>query len=270
MINDWMITKKIIYYISLVLTIIRTIKRNRKEEKYEDDTYILCNFILPGSVCIDIGAASGRFTLVMSRLAGESGHIYGFEPCGYSYKVLRFIVGYYRLKNVTLIAKALSDKNGTEDLTTPIKKNGKLGRSMSYLKSSNREEKCTVKRVQLTTLDDYFSKVNISRLDFIKCDAEGAELLVFKGGKETLKRYKPVILCEINLLSSTENQNIPPKQIYNFFSELGYEAFIVKNDRLEKVNSIYIDDNYIFVHSDDKKAKEIIKLDKLKQFIPRK
>ena len=48
--------------------------------------------------------------------------------------------------------------------------------------------------VKVKTLDSY----QIRDVDFIKMDVEGYEPRVLQGGMETIERYSPAILCEIN------------------------------------------------------------------------
>ena len=60
-----------------------------------------------------------------------------------------------------------------------------MASSMSNLRESENTimEECEIKR-----LDDFISKMpTIEKLDFIKCDIEGAELLSFRGAIETIK-----------------------------------------------------------------------------------
>ena len=233
--------------ISCCLTIIRTIHRNIHGTKFEDDVYVLDKLFSKGSTCIDIGANYGRFTLVMSRLVGANGQIYSFEPGQYSYKVLSSAVKFHRLKNVILVKKALSDKEGTTELMTPVKKTKKLGHALAYLKCDHKGESIAEK-IETTTLDKYFFKENIKRIDFIKCDIEGAELLALRGARDVIVRYKPIMLCEVSVLALKEKFNSVPKQIYDFFCQLDYKAFILNKDKLKEIKNINRDSNYFFIH----------------------
>ena len=46
-------------------------------------------------------------------------------------------------------------------------------------------------------LDSILKESGVNRVDVIKIDVEGAELLVLKGAQETLARYHPTLLIEI-------------------------------------------------------------------------
>ena len=55
-------------------------------------------------------------------------------------------------------------------------------------------------RIECTTLDDWVKENNISRVDFIKADIEGAERYLLAGAQETLRRFKPrLAICTYHL-----------------------------------------------------------------------
>lgn len=63
-------------------------------------------------------------------------------------------------------------------------------------------------------MDDWNKENNIYP-DFIKCDVEGAELLVLKGGEETLKSKKPVIFIEL-IRKWAQKFNYHPNEVIKF------------------------------------------------------
>ncbi len=71
------------------------------------DIYFLKNLVREGDNCIDIGAHLGYFTIELSRLAGESGHVYAIEPMSKFYNTLKGLVENRKLKNVTLYQYAM-------------------------------------------------------------------------------------------------------------------------------------------------------------------
>lgn len=52
--------------------------------------------------------------------------------------------------------------------------------------------------VPIRTLDEAFPSLGLDRVDFIKIDVEGFELDVFEGATETLQRFKPRVVLEMN------------------------------------------------------------------------
>lgn len=233
-------------------TTFKTIYRNIYHKKFEPEIYILNKFISAGSLCFDIGAAYGRYTFIMSRLVSDSGHIYSFEPGSYSCKVLSNVVKFHQLENVTIIKKSLSEEDGFTKLTIPIKKGGKIGPSLAYLSlGANPKNIGITEEVELTTIDKYCSQMQISRLDFIKCDVEGVELSVFRGGEETIRHYQPVVLCEVDK-DCMEKFGFHPREIYDFFRNLGYNSFVLEGKEIKGVNEINCPRNYFFIHSSGK------------------
>ncbi len=53
-------------------------------------------------------------------------------------------------------------------------------------------------KVEVTTLDAYVRQMQLARVDFIKIDVEGAEVSLLKGAEETINRYHPTLIIEIN------------------------------------------------------------------------
>ena len=52
--------------------------------------------------------------------------------------------------------------------------------------------------ITLTTLDAFVAEQGIARLDALKLDVEGVECRVLAGGRETLRRFRPAMLVELN------------------------------------------------------------------------
>ena len=62
---------------------------------------------------------------------------------------------------------------------------------------------------------------NVSNIDFIKIDVEGYELDVLVGGKETINKFKPTMLIEINDMT-LERQGVNRQQIFDWLTENNY------------------------------------------------
>src|ERR1700759_2688689 len=51
----------------------------------ESEMLGLSSLVGPGSVCLDVGSATGLYTLVLSRLVGPAGKVHSFEPLPLSF-----------------------------------------------------------------------------------------------------------------------------------------------------------------------------------------
>lgn len=98
---------------------------------------------------------------------------------------------------------------------------------------------------------------------FIKCDSEGAELLIFRGALKTLDRVNaPVLLFEVNK-KAARSFGIETEQ---YFSELGklkypkYEFFEVLPDKIKPLENRKIEyTNVIAVPRERKKQINALK-----------
>lgn len=58
----------------------------------------------------------------------------------------------------------------------------------------------SLEEISLTTLDDFVKENNITKIDFIKADIEGAERLMLSGATNVLKTLKPKLsICTYHL-----------------------------------------------------------------------
>lgn len=140
-----------------------------------------------GNYVIDVGANIGLFTVLAGKVVGEKGHIFAFEPQEEERKKLEELVKVNDLHNVTIIPKALGDKNtmvSMEGIT--VKEEGKG-------------------QIECITLDSWAEEVHLFRLDFLKMDVEGYERKVLLGGMKTLRRFKPKMgICIYHLPDDPE------------------------------------------------------------------
>lgn len=145
-------------------------------------------------VVLDIGAHHGFYTLIASKKVGKSGKVIAFEPSPRELSRLQLHVKINSCKNVKIESYALSDKEGEASFYIV---NGR-DTGCNCLQKPNVLEPLQIVNVKTTTLDNYLVKEKLEKIDFMKVDAEGVELSIFKGGTSLLKKTpRPVILCEI-------------------------------------------------------------------------
>ncbi len=158
--------------------------------------------IIQNDIVVDIGSNIGYYTILVSRIVGDKGKVYAFEPNKEILPILKKNIEINSCKNVSIIQKAVSEKNG---------------RIKFYLMEENKAQSSTYKsgesneevEVDSVSLDKFFS--GKKKPNFIKMDIEGGELNALKGAKKLLKKnikifleYKPLKL---------KRQGLDPEEI---------------------------------------------------------
>ena len=156
---------------------------------YEPDcTALLLAALEPGMVFFDVGANLGYYTLLASSKIETVGQVHAFEPSPAQFKHLSLNVQLNRASNVTLNNCALDENSGERDLFLTTGWNQglhSLGRGDQHSRSC---------RVQCLTLDGYVAGIGLTRLDVLKIDVEGAEMLVLHGAEQTLSTLSPALV----------------------------------------------------------------------------
>ncbi len=147
----------------------------------------------PGTV-FDIGANAGRYTYVLSKAVGPR-NTYAVEP------VRQLAQRLTRLfPDVNVLNMALSEATGELDLRIPVVDHEPFwGRGtleeFHFVEPGQTGE--ILERVDVRTLDELCEKLNIQDVRFVKIDVEGHEWSVLRGAAETLARWHPVLLVEV-------------------------------------------------------------------------
>jgi hypothetical protein len=75
--------------------------------------------------------------------------------------------------------------------------------------------------VEQRSLDTVLAQENVSQVDLIKADIEGAELALLMGARETLRRCKPILLCEMHG-TTLEHQSARVATMLGVLDDFGY------------------------------------------------
>jgi len=198
----------------------------------EKEMFLLPEFIKPGDTVLDLGANFAYYTERMSKIVGNTGKVYSFEPIPFTFEVLEMLVKHFKLANVTYYKKGVSNKTETVKFTVPKMDFGTLSTGQAHISGrkndqpNNKDYKFTQEETfdcQVVALDEFYNN-ELPNLTFIKIDIEGAELFALKGAKNLLEKYKPVILIEINPLF-LEGFGLTETNMLDFIKEIGYEIF---------------------------------------------
>lgn len=179
---------------------------------FEDEMEFLEAFIKPGMSVIDVGANYGLYTLTLSKLIGDTGKIWAFEPTSETAGYLEKSIVENQITNIQLIQAALSNRIGKAKFYTWSNSEwNSLSESEVGYDSSE--------TVGLLTLDHCQDKYGWKDIDFLKLDAEGEELNILKGGKRFLTSESPLVMYE---LKHDDKVNLP---LINGFKDLGYNSY---------------------------------------------
>jgi len=136
-----------------------------------------------GDTIVDVGAGTGWETLLFSRTVGMSGRVISIEAHPRVFRCLSKMRAENRLENVTLVQAAVADQKGELQLSDSHEHEAN---SIIGLVSGI--------RVACTTLDDIFRSQELSRVDFLKMNIEGAERLALSGMGEMVRKTKNVCI----------------------------------------------------------------------------
>ena len=139
-----------------------------------DQTDLFLRIVKPGDVVVDAGANVGYYTLLASRLVGDEGKVYAFEPEPECFALLQKNVRLNGLTNVVLEQKALSNRKGVIKLYI-----AELNQGDHRIYQPEGESRPSVE-IEAVRLDEYF-KGRGRRIDVLKMDTQGAEGLILEG-----------------------------------------------------------------------------------------
>lgn len=185
---------------------------------------------------IDVGGSVGLYASYWSKYCRN---VYSFEPSSIVYKQLKKTSK--KFKNIKCQKLAISNFKGKSFIYLDPKR-----LSENTIKPKNFWPK---EKISLNTLDN----LKIKNVCFIKIDTEGNEMNVLKGAIKMIKKYKPVVMCEIYYKNLNKDQM---REIFNFFYDNNYNAFckFYSQSKLFKIESIK---KGIKIASDPKKLEEV-------------
>ncbi len=200
--------------------------------RYSPETVrVLRRVVRPGDTCLDVGANLGIHTCVLSDLVRPTGRVLSFEPLPLARAAAAALVRRRRLDNVRLFAVALSDGPREGRMVVP-EREGSPWDGYAFLERAGASNVLPGRRftgrrmVDFTseTLDGVLQGEEVDRVDMIKLDVEGSELFVLEGGRRTLRRYRPLVLCEL-IPARCQRYGYAAADIMGVLADLGYKAF---------------------------------------------
>ncbi len=169
-----------------------------------------------GGLLIDVGANYGYFSCLWASQNPKNKSI-AFEASPVNIQPLTNNVNKNELsKVITIIPTALGKEKGTLkfDLGNESKQTSWGGLSLTNNQSSI--------EVEVDTLDNYTDKNNISKIDVLKIDTEGADTWVLYGAEKLLKEKRIDHIFFEHNFTRMKLLNIKEEEAVNFLEKLDY------------------------------------------------
>ena len=201
----------------------------------EYTTEMLKKVATEGNIVVDLGANIGYFTLLTSRLVGNRGKVYAFEPEPVNYSLLVKNVEINGYENIIPVQKAVSNTAGTTKLFIDNEK------SYAHTIGKYYDKKGFVE-IESVTLDDYF-KEKEHTIDIIKIDIVGAELAALMGMVRIIKQNPNLkVFLEFNPSLINYMGHTADELAHALFEDWHFSAMVIddypRNKKLPRVNSV--------------------------------
>lgn len=203
------------------------VRRHLSGELRVPELPCLLAFLQSDDVFLDVGAHAGGWAVPISRKL-RRGHVYAFEALPYYARVLGNVLWLLRRRNVTVIVGAVADRPGAVSV---VWKDAEGRRLTGKTHISGRADPGVSVTVPSLTIDGFCAGLPPRRVRLMKCDVEGAELLVFRGATETIGRWRPVVFCEL-YAEYCARYGYGVNDVFDFFDPRSYRTFTVQSGRL--------------------------------------
>lgn len=149
-----------------------------------------------GDVVLDLGAYSGLTSILFDQKVGERGAVVAVDADKLNIECTRKNLALYREatgRTIRAVYGAMWSSAGELAFSSE----GNMGSSVSGLTARARGE---VEKVNAYTLAGLADELQLDRVDFIKCDIEGAEAVIFDQ-PDFFRRFRPRIIIEAHMLN---------------------------------------------------------------------
>lgn len=186
---------------------------------------VLDAILQEGDTFIDGGANTGMMTLHAARRLGATGRVLAFEPIPDNCRLIERAISDNSLSQVTIVDKALGAR--PERLTLNMLGGDTIMSTLRSVPTTTAEQRTL--EIDVIRGDDYLRDRDLGPL-LIKLDLEGWEYQALQGLSETVARYRPPILVEIEPKYLRET-GIDETVLHDWFISRRYRPFVVGAER---------------------------------------
>lgn len=196
------------------------------------DLALVARLLRPGMKVLDIGANIGLYSILAGKRVAPGGRVWSFEPSVETTLRLHRNLQLNGVTTVTTVRTALAESSGGvlelardrgrgdgERFLVAGGAIGRLGEEQPAIED--------VESVPVTTLDEYFSAepLDSSKIDFLKIDIEGGELLVFSGARRLLEENRQLVIMFESTPEGSDRYGYRQEDLFAFLRGFGFHIF---------------------------------------------
>jgi len=187
------------------------------EKKFLEET------VRPGMRVVDVGANLGLYTLLLSRLVGESGTVVALEPDPQLFETLKANCLSNGAHNVEIHNLAAGSSSARMLLARSL-----INAGDNRLAPNSTSALTRPVEVQVTTVDAIISKRPV---DFVKVDVQGWESHVLSGMREVFRANAGIQVYFEYWPYGLNKAGCEPSSLLRQFDDLGFRLFEVSGGR---------------------------------------
>lgn len=196
------------------------------ERHIEDE---VLRHVKPGGTVVEVGANFGYHTLAMAEKLGPKGRLYAVEANPEVFELLRWTIDNNGFTGRTkLFAHAATDRQC--ELTFRFVRNAIGG---GHITDRKEDDGAVYIQVPGRPLDETLA--DISGVDLLRMDAEGAESLILKGAVGLMARSPNMTIITEWAPGFIRSRGDDPGQMVKLLTERGYSASIITGSGVEAV-----------------------------------
>lgn len=204
--------------------------------EYEEHIrYAFKKLIKPNYNVLSLGAHVGHHVLLISKLIGNGGKLYIFEPHPEKLKFLKANLVLNNIKNATIYPYAAFSKSTDLTFSPDSCRITGLSREVSqvhpldaplvaHLKNEEETNVSNFITVRTATIDSF---PEIQKIDVLQMDIEGAELEAMKGASNLLNNNPDLLIFS----EWCTHQMKDPRALVRFWRKKGYKFALIQGDR---------------------------------------
>jgi len=200
-----------------------------------------------GTTWLDVGAHYGYTAIALSRLVGEEGRVFAFEPMLRTAGYLTQTRALNKFTQLNVLPLALGSSENIEMMQLPTTRGMVDSTILTRVRYEIHDE--LNENIMLARLDWLWPKIcgEHPQIDGVKIDVQGMEIEALRGMLNLLKSFKPKLVLEVH-------KGVDRNELLNLITACGYSLHATPIQPVPgEAEAQYIDDmSYAFDTLQDK------------------